>query len=115
MRQEAWEDRLASVRTEAEVIDLANEFLLSLDRFEAIQLPAACKPRELHNSHDLVGYAVDLLHRRRTDDGGVESVLRRLSMFFAAAAHRLARLHAPVRRYTDAELGLASRDGKDER
>lgn len=113
--QEAWEDRLALVRTEAEVIDLANEFLFSLDRFEVIQLPAACKPRKLGSTHDVMGYAFDVLHYRSADNVGVGLVLGRLSKFFAAASHRLARLSAPVRRYTDAELGLVPRGRRNER
>lgn len=107
MRLQAWEDRLASASTEAEVIEVANQFLMSLDRFETIQLPSPCRPRKLAGSHDVMGYALDLLQYRAPGDAGVNAVIHRLSTFFAAASKRLARIAAPVRSYTDAELGIA--------
>jgi hypothetical protein len=114
MQQQAWEDRLTSVQTEAEVIELANQFLMSVDRFEAIQLPLACKPRKFGSAHEVVGYAFDLLQYRAPEEASVSAVIRKLSTFFAAAAKQLARIAAPARRYTDAELGLASHTRRGE-
>lgn len=108
MQLQPWEDRLASVRTEAEVVDVANEFLMSLDHFETMQMPMACKPRKLCSPHDVMAYAFDLLQYRGPEDEAVNAVIHPLSMFFAAASRQLARIAAPARRYSDAELGLVA-------
>jgi hypothetical protein len=108
MQQQTWEDRLTSAQTEAEVIELVNRFVMSLDRFETMQLPSACKPTKFTSSHDVMGFAFDLLQYRGPEDAGVNAVIRKLSTFFASASKQLARIAAPARRYTDAELGLSS-------
>ncbi|HSN19223.1 MAG TPA: hypothetical protein VLS49_01010 [Usitatibacter sp.] len=106
---ERWDDRLSAARTEHEVLDIARDVIASLDSFEIAQLPVMCRPRRLDNANDVCACAFDLIQYEPTPDDTSYHVVHKLGIFFAAAANRLAHIHAPVRKVEDWELGLKRR------
>ncbi len=105
-----WDARLEACETSDEVVRVAQDFLDSLDSFEVAVLPLACRPRQLTSADQVNLYAFDLLAIESPEDAG-SHVVKKVAIFFAQAANRLARLHSPRRNFTDEELGLTKPPG----
>lgn len=88
----SWPGRLDLAMSEAEVIEVARDYLASLDPFEVDRLPDPCKPRKLFEADDIASYAFDLM----SCDCPAASlaVVNRVAAFFAHANGRLACLLA---------------------
>lgn len=87
-----WQTRLERAATPGAVVEVARDFLATLDYFEIARLPDLCKPRKLLTPHDVSSYAFDLVHYHCGEtDSNIETV-HRLAAFFAHANQRLARI-----------------------
>jgi hypothetical protein len=88
----SWPGRLDLAASEAEVIEVARDYLASLDPFEVDRLPDHCKPPKLFDADDIASYAFDLVR----SDFAAESaaVAHRVAAFFVEANTRLARILA---------------------
>ena len=101
-----WDARLEASQNDADVLQVARDFLASLDSFEVAALPPSCRPRKLTSANEVSTYAFDLLSCDASPENPATKVISRLAVFFARASNRLARLYAPKRRISDEELGL---------
>jgi hypothetical protein len=87
-----WQDRIHAATTEAEVLNLARNFMAQFSPMEIAELPELCRPRRLADGNDLTEYAFDLV-RHRCDDGlGADYALHRLAAFFSGATQRLSQI-----------------------
>ena len=102
----SWDERLDAAANNGEVMDVARDFVASLDTFEIAVLPAVCRPPKLRASSEISAYAFDLLAYECSAEDPPYKIINKLAIFFAQAASRLAQIHAPVRRIDDNELGL---------
>ena len=91
----SWPGRLDLAASESEVIEVARDYLASLDPFEVDRLPDPCKPRKLFVANDIAAYALDLV--RSDCDPDSAAVVHRVAGFFANANDRLVHLLADTR------------------
>ena len=90
-----WQGRLDLAECEAEVIEVARDYLASLDPFEVDAIPEHCKPRKLFDAADIAAYAFDLA-RCHCAQPASAGVVHRTAAFFMHANSRLARILADV-------------------
>jgi hypothetical protein len=83
-----WENRLAKVTTELEVVTLAKDFLASFTPGEIARLPESCRPRKLFDADDVTNYAFDLAWQNCEDGDVIETFAR----FFSQASRRLSQI-----------------------
>lgn len=89
----SWQGRLDLADNEAEVVEVARDYLASLDPFEIDAMPEHCKPRKLFVAADIASYGFDLArcHCAQPDAAGV---VHRTAAFFLHANSRLAAILA---------------------
>ena len=98
----SWQDTVQAAETEADVLDVARDFLAQFSPSEIAQLPEACRPRRLFDAADIAEYAFALVRHRCDYSTGAGSTLQRLSAFFMDANERLS------------QILLSQRSGNDE-
>ena len=96
----SWEQRLDVSDSEAEVIELAREYVAQLENWEIAALPAVIRPQKLVDALDVTTYAFDLV-RYECDDEACARLVHKLAAFFSRCSMRLSEL---LRR-TNAEDG----------
>ncbi|HXS53391.1 MAG TPA: hypothetical protein VN782_12735 [Usitatibacter sp.] len=100
-----WRERLRAAATESEVVQVATEYLESLDRMQLALLPLRCRPRALRCAYDISSYAFELVgHYCDKSDAGARLV-QSLATFFTDASIRLSEIIAE----TNTREALATR------
>jgi hypothetical protein len=89
----AWQGRLGSASSVAEVVILVHEFLDSWTAAEIARLPQDCQPRAMDSSDDIAYYAF-LLVREQCAESGHTIELHRMATFFASASQRVSEILA---------------------
>ena len=89
----SWQDRLDLAATEPEVVEVARDYLASLDPFEIAQLTERCRPRKLFDASDIASYAFDLA-REHTEEPPPSGLVHRMAALFVHANIRLSRILA---------------------
>ena len=84
-----WQGRVDLAQSEAEVIEVARDYLASLDPFEVDRLPDRCKPPKLFDATDVASYAFDLARCHCAEPESAD-VVHRTAAFFMHANSRLA-------------------------
>jgi len=87
-----WQLRLRDSATDAEVLDLAREYLASFDPYDLAMLPARCRPRTLVCAHDISSYAFDLVGHYCDKSDATADLVRQLAGFFTEASIRLSEI-----------------------
>lgn len=101
---QSWQDRLASAFHEAQVVDVARDFLAQFSPEEIASLPEACRPGKLVDGDDVTEYALLLVQHRCQEGEGPTYAIYRLTNFFSNATLRLSQvLHAKSQTIGDAE------------
>lgn len=93
---QGWHDRLARAQTEADVVEVARDFIARLTPYEIVALPEPCRPpKRFTDASDITEYAFALV-RHHCDSGEPQDyAAHRLANFFSNAAERLSKiLHA---------------------
>lgn len=102
-----WRERLRAAATEPEVVQVAAEYLESLDRVQLAMLPLRCRPRALRCAYDVSSYAFDLVgHYCDKSDAGARLV-QSLATFFTDASIRLSEIVAETNAREAATTRLA--------
>jgi len=96
-----WEQRLDLAESEAEVIELAREYVAQIEHWEIVVLPAALRPRKIVDAFDISNYAFDLV-RYECDDEACARLIHKLAAFFSHCSMHLSRL---LRRTNDQDGG----------
>lgn len=91
MHSVGWQELVDLSDYEAEVVQVAREFLAQLEPWEIARLPLECQPRKLLTAADISDYAFDLVGYARDHDSSTP-LLVRLSTFFSHASIRLSQL-----------------------
>jgi len=90
-----WQHRLDSSHSEAEVLNVAREFLAQFEPVELRSLPEACRPPARLQAADEVSiYAFELVRHECTGALGLADMAHRLARFFSHASTRLAQISA---------------------
>lgn len=91
----SWQGRVDLAESEVEVIEIARDYLASLDPFEVDRLPERCRPRKLFDAADVASYAFDLARCHCAEPQSAD-VVHRTAAFFGHANSRLAAILANV-------------------
>ena len=87
-----WQERLSNASTEAEVVDVARDYVAQFTPEEIGRLPEPCKPTKMVDARDVAEFALALM-RHHCDDGQEASTpIHRLSVFFSNASVRVSQL-----------------------
>jgi hypothetical protein len=92
MPSTSWQDRLDAAFTAEDVVEVARNYLSTLEHWEMSLMPERCRPGRMVDGSDLAAYAFTLAKERSSVDPAISTVIDRLSLFFANAATRLARI-----------------------
>ncbi len=103
--QPVWQHRLDAASTEADVVELANEFLATLTPGDIARLPEEARPRPIATADDVTRYAFLLFRHHDADDDGAARLIYRIARFFSGAAIRVSQVMA---RSSDPEEGRES-------
>src|SRR5262245_56101607 len=96
----SWEQRLDLTTSEAEVIELAREYVAQLEHWEIVLLPEPLRPRKMVDAVDVSNYAFELV-RYESDDEACARLTHKLAAFFSRCAMQLSQ----VLRRTNDESG----------
>lgn len=94
-----WPDRLATCRSEAEVLATCREWMATWSPADLAALPPALRPGRLFGADDVAGLAVDAV--RRDQSGLHDPGVHRLARFFSLASARMAEILAERKRAQD--------------
>ena len=89
-----WRERLRAAATEPEVVQVAAEYLESLDRVQLAMLPLRCRPRALRCAYDVSSYAFDLVGHYCDKSDAAARLVQSLATFFTDASIRLSEIVA---------------------
>ena len=89
-----WRERLRAAATEPEVVQVAAEYLESLDRVQLAMLPLRCRPRALRCAYDISSYAFDLVGHYCDKSDAAARLVQSLATFFTDASIRLSEIVA---------------------
>jgi hypothetical protein len=88
-----WQSRLDCAGSEAEIVDVARDFLAMFDPFELHSLPASCRPPpKIVDADDIAAYAFELV--RNECDARAGDLLHKLARFFSHATICLSQVNA---------------------
>ena len=96
-----WQEKLDGAETEAEVVQVARDYVATLDPQEVASLPAPCRPRKLLTANDISSYAFDLVRYECDDGEEAAPFIHRLAAFFSHASIRLSEI---LRRTNDEDI-----------
>jgi len=88
----SWQQRLREAGTDAEVLELARQYLGSFDGYELAMLPQRCRPRTLVCAQDLSSYAFDLVGHYCDKSDATARLVQQLAAFFTEASIRLSEI-----------------------
>ena len=86
-----WQERLDDAATEAEVVDVARDYLATLTHQEFTHLPDALRPRKIVDANDVTTYAFELV-RYECHDDGAQRLVQRLAHVMSQASIRLSQI-----------------------
>jgi hypothetical protein len=93
MGNDAWQEKLASVRDPAGIVEVASEFVAGLSPDELASLPDDCRPpARFVDTGDVTECAYALARRNCIAPAGSSELVARLAAFFSGATYRLTRL-----------------------
>jgi hypothetical protein len=87
----SWEQRLDLARSEAEVIELAREYVAQLEHWEIVLLPDHLRPYKLVDGIDVSNYAFELVRYECDDESRARLVLK-LAAYFSRCSMHLSQL-----------------------
>lgn len=91
-----WQEKVAAVRSEEELVRAANEYLAEWAPSELALLPGDCRPSRIVDGEQIAFYAYSLI-RRQCGSEVCSSELHRMASFFSTASHRQSQLRASAR------------------
>jgi len=97
----SWQDRLEAADSESDVVQVAKDYIATLDPAQVALLPASCRPRKLLTANDVSSYAFDLVRYECGDADLSAPFIHRLAAFFSHASIRLSEI---MRRTNDEDL-----------
>lgn len=97
----SWQDRLEAAESEAEVVQVARDYMATLDPAQVALLPISCRPRKLITANDVSSYAFDLVRYECDDADDSAPFIHRLAAFFSHASIRLSEI---LRRTNDEDV-----------
>jgi hypothetical protein len=97
----SWQDRLEAAESESDVVQVAKDYLATLDLDQVALLPDSCRPRKLITANDVSSYAFDLVRYECGDADDAAPSIHRLAAFFSHASIRLSEL---MRRTNDEDV-----------
>ena len=86
-----WQERLDAATTEAEVVDVARDYLATLGPAEFASLPEQLRPHKIVDANDITTYAFDLV-RQECHDEGAQHLVQRLAHIMSRASIRLSEI-----------------------
>lgn len=86
----AWQQRVQLAETDTEVVEVANQFLATLQPRELALLPPRCRPRTLLCAADVSSYAFELVGQRYVELDATARLVHEMAAFFTQASVRLA-------------------------
>jgi hypothetical protein len=86
-----WEHRLDLAESEAEVIELAREYVAQLEHWEIVLLPEELRPRKMVDALDISNYAFELV-RYDCEDDICARLIHKLAAFFSRCSIHLSQL-----------------------
>jgi len=89
-----WLEKVRLAASEAEVLEVAREFIATLDHFEVAALPIRCAPRKLLVADDVSSYALDLVGHFTDEPEMTAKTVQKLATFFTQASIRLSEVLA---------------------
>ena len=107
MTAASWRERLRAAATEPEVVQVAAEYLESLDRVQLAMLPLRCRPRALRCAYDVSSYAFDLVGHYCDKSDAAARLVQSLATFFTDASIRLSEIVAETNAREAATTRLA--------
>jgi hypothetical protein len=87
-----WHEKLDDAKSEREVVEIARDYLATLDYFQVNVLPKSCRPRKVLTPDDVASYAFDLVRYQYDVTDESAELITRLAAFFATANARLSQL-----------------------
>ena len=97
----SWQDRLEACDSESDVVQVAKDYMATLDPEEVALLPDTCRPRKLITGNDVSSYAFDLVRYECGDTDDSAPFIHRLAAFFSHSSIRLSEI---MRRTNDENL-----------
>jgi len=89
----AWQGRLNSATTVAEVVVLVKEFLATWSAEDLVKLPDGCETGDMNSSDDIAFYAFRLVREQCSD--AIQCIeLHRMATFFSTASQRVSQILA---------------------
>ena len=88
---QTWEERLDHAETEAEVTELAREYVAQLEHWEIVLLPDKLRPRKIVDAIDISNYAFELV-RHECEDEACARLVHKLAAFFSHCSMHLSQL-----------------------
>ncbi len=92
MSPPAWQRRLDTAESEADVAAIASNFVAKLSPTDLERLPEICRPKPLARGSDVTEYASILVRHHCSGDVATHRLVASLTAFFSAAARRLSEL-----------------------
>ncbi|HUQ29752.1 MAG TPA: hypothetical protein VM051_14245 [Usitatibacter sp.] len=95
-----WQERLDAAATEADVVDVARDYLATLTHDEHMYLPAELRPQKIVDANDITTYAFELVRHECQHDGG-QRLVQRLANIMSRASIRLSQIMVADREQPD--------------
>jgi hypothetical protein len=89
-----WQSRLDDARDEYEVVEVAKDFVATLEHSEIALLPEPCRPGKFFDANDVTGHAFTLVWHQSTDRSESAQLVNKLVVFFSSASIRLSQILA---------------------
>lgn len=100
-----WQEKVAAVGTEEELVKVANEYLAVWAPSELVLLPGECRPGRIVDGEQIAFYAYSLIRRQCAREAS-SNELNRMAAFFSSAAQRQSQLRTV--RSAESEQGSQS-------
>jgi hypothetical protein len=98
----SWQDRLEESLSEAEIVDIARDFVAGFTPAEMNRLPQECRPGKFFEANDVTAYAFTLVRHECGDDAATAELVHKLAHFFSNASIRLSQVLAQPNVYEGA-------------
>jgi hypothetical protein len=89
-----WQSRLDDARDEYEVVEVAKDFVATLEHWEIALLPEPCRPGKFFDANDVTAHAFTLVWHQSPDRSESAQLVNRLVVFFSSASIRLSQILA---------------------
>jgi hypothetical protein len=89
-----WQSRLDDARDEYEVVEVAKDFVATLEHWEIALLPEPCRPGKFFDANDVTAHAFTLVWHQSSDRSESAQLVNKLVVFFSSASIRLSQIFA---------------------